>query len=158
MSNIPKAASDGSDKMHPDAPPSQCTEWKPPTTADGAIDWHNLGNALPTRDPKLGFYLNHEEKRADEERSAKVVEDLRRMEEAKLETAKLKAGVALPPPPSTDPNLIVLEWAMPKDLAELKMEDLLRPVPSGKMPRRLLRSWQRRQIDVSGNLSSREER
>jgi hypothetical protein len=125
--NIPQAASNGSDKMHPDAPTPQGAEWKPPTTADGSIDWHNMDKALPPRDPKLGFHLNHEAKRADEERSAKVVEDLRRMEEAKLETARLKAGVALPPPPSTDPNLIVLEWAMPKDLTELKMEYLYDP-------------------------------
>ena len=151
MSNIPKAASHGSDKMHPDEPekpwrisdhysepPISGAVAKPQPEATDDASWRDRlaeanpdlakrAAALPARDAKLGFYLNHDEKRADEERSAKVVEDLRRMEEAKLETAKLKAGVALPPPPSTDPNLIVLEWAMPKDLAELKMEYLYDP-------------------------------
>lgn len=121
MSTIRNAAEGGSEKMHPDE------SWTPPTTADGAIDWNNMASALPPRDPSLGFHRSHDEKRADDLLASKRVEDMRRMEEARLETAKLKAGVALPPPPSTDPNLIVLEWAMPKDLTALKMEYLYDP-------------------------------
>lgn len=127
MSNIPKAASDGSDKMHPDAPSSHSAEWKPPTTADGEIDWLNMEKSLPPRDPELGFYLNHEEKRAAKEREAKTVEDLRRIREAELETAKLNAGVALPPRPQTDQSAIVLEWAVSRSIDTMKLEYLVDP-------------------------------
>lgn len=119
MSNIPKAANGGTDKMHTDEP------WKPPMTADGEIDWMNMA-ALPPRDPSLGFYRNHEEKRAAEERESKTVEDLRRMREAELETAKLKAGVPLTPP-QTDQSAIVLNWAVTKDVAVMKLEYLVDP-------------------------------
>ncbi|WP_292923063.1 AAA family ATPase [Novosphingobium sp. SCN 63-17] len=120
MSTVRNPADGGSDKMHSDEP------WKPPVTKDGSIDWNNMGDALPPRDPSLGFYLNKEEKRADEQRTSKLFEDMRRMEEAKLETAKLKAGVPLTPPP-TDPTAIRLEWAMPKNLAALRIDYLVDP-------------------------------
>lgn len=48
------------------------------------------------RDPDLGFFKDHAEKAAHTERIAKMAEDIRLSEEAKLEAAKLKAGGAVP--------------------------------------------------------------
>jgi AAA domain len=101
--------------------------WKPPTTPEGNPDWENMANARPLRDPNLGFYVNKEEKQADEQRTSKLVEDMRRTEEAKLATAQLKAGVALPPRQQTDQSAIVLEWAMSKSIAAIKLEYLVDP-------------------------------
>src|SRR4051812_19430937 len=77
----------------PDGPAGPQPEWSPPKTADGKIDW----KAIPqTRDPSLGFHKDHHEKRASEERTAKMVEDMARMEEAKTERERLKRGQATP--------------------------------------------------------------
>lgn len=80
----------------------------------------------------LGFYVNKDEKAAAEARVVEVVEKVTRQkeaearaEEAKLERAKLGTGVSLPPP--TDPAAIALEWAVPKNVASLKMEYLVDP-------------------------------
>lgn len=68
----------------------------PPRTPDGKTDWARISTEAPPRDPGLGFHLNHEEKRESEQRTAKMVEDMARMEEAKAETARIKAGAAVP--------------------------------------------------------------
>lgn len=65
-------------------------EWAPPRMPDGKIDWS--GSQLPPRDPALGIHLNWEEKRASEERLAKIVEDQRKAEEAKTERERIKSG------------------------------------------------------------------
>lgn len=120
MSNIRNAAGGGSDKMHPDEP------WTPPTTEDGSIDWNNIGQALPPRDPSLGFYVSKEEKQADEHRALTTMENFRLAKEAELEKERLRAGVSLTPPP-TDPTAIRLEWAVPKNLAALRIDYLVDP-------------------------------
>ena len=86
----------------------------PPLTPDGKIDWEAVAKTLPSRRggdqtdserlketlppryPSLGFFLNHEEKRASEERTAKMVEDMARMREAEAETARIKSGGIVP--------------------------------------------------------------
>lgn len=57
---------------------------------------------------------------------AKVEEAKARQEELKTEREKLKrGGVDIPPP--TDPNAIQLEWAMPKDIRDMKLQFLIDP-------------------------------
>jgi hypothetical protein len=68
-------------------------EWAPPKTADGKIDWSRMDESLPPRDPALGLHRNYEEKRASEERAAKMIEDHRKAEEAGLEKERLKRGL-----------------------------------------------------------------
>lgn len=67
-------------------------EWSPPRTPDGKLDW----DAIPRRDPSLGFHLNLEEKRASEERAGKLMEDHRKAEEASLAKEMLKRGLGVP--------------------------------------------------------------
>jgi hypothetical protein len=56
---------------------------------------------------------------------AKVEQAKARQEELKTEREKLKQGVPIPQP--TDPSNIVLEWALPKDMAAMKLEFLIDP-------------------------------
>lgn len=78
------------------------------------------------RDPSLGVHRTHEEKAVSENATAKLVEDMRRIEEAKLETAKLKAGVAIPPPMAPI-DAIQLEFATSADTATINLEYLIDP-------------------------------
>lgn len=99
-------------------------EWLPPRTPDGQIDW------TPTtpRDPSLGFYLNHEEKRASEERANKLMADHRAAEEAGLEKERLRRGQGTPiPQPLASPDSITLEFAMARDTATTKLSYLYDP-------------------------------
>ncbi|QHL91158.1 hypothetical protein GVO57_10445 [Sphingomonas changnyeongensis] len=59
-------------------------DYTPPKTADGKIDYDRIA-AESKRDPSLGFYRDQDEKRADEERRAVMIENLRAAEEAGLE-------------------------------------------------------------------------
>jgi hypothetical protein len=73
--------------------------WMPPLDADGGVDWHKLlhdpKTQPPPRDPALGFHKNHEEKAAHERHEEKVVSDLARIEEAKVEQARIRAGAPI---------------------------------------------------------------
>lgn len=66
--------------------------WMPPLDENGSVDWHKLPETLPPRDPSLGFHKDHQEKQAYEGHTEKVVSDLARIEEAKAEQARIKAG------------------------------------------------------------------
>lgn len=65
---------------------------KPPLTAEGWYDWDEIARTRPPRDPSLEFYDSHEVKREAQIRSAKMLEDARKMEEAKAEQERIKAG------------------------------------------------------------------
>src|SRR4051812_39570989 len=66
--------------------------YTPPKTSNGQTDWDHIA-AESKRDPSLGFHVNHDEKRESEQRTAKIVEDMARMEEAKTERERLKLGL-----------------------------------------------------------------
>lgn len=76
----------------------QSPPWKagyPPQTPTGQTDWDAI-DAHSKRNPS-GDFRSPEQRREDLELLAKSSEDNRRAEEARLEAAKLKAGVELPP-------------------------------------------------------------
>lgn len=101
-------------------------EWSPPRTPDGQIDWS--GDGLPPRDPTLGFHRNHDEKRASEERTAKMFEDHRKAEEAGLEKERLRRGQGTQISQSlASPESITLEVAMARDTATVKLSYLVDP-------------------------------
>ena len=64
----------------------------PPKTADGGIDWDAIKEAIPTRDPALGFHRNWGEKLASQDRDAEITGNLARVEEAKTERERIKGG------------------------------------------------------------------
>lgn len=100
----------------------------PPYTAEGKTDWDRIKADAPPRDPTLGFHRDKEEKRASEERNAKIAEDLRATEEARLATERLKRGHGTPlPQPLADPASITLEFAMARDTATAKLSYLYDP-------------------------------
>lgn len=113
----------------PNATESPQPEWSPPRTPDGQIDWNGMRDTLPPRDPSLGFFhKNHDEKRASEERQAKIVENVRAAEEARLETERLKRGRGtLIPQPLASPDSITLEFAMARDTVTAKLSYLYDP-------------------------------
>lgn len=78
------------------------------------------------RDTSLGVHRTQEERASSENATAKLVEDMRRMEEAKLETAKLKAGVAIAPP-MAPMDAIPMEVAMSRDTATVDLKYLVDP-------------------------------
>lgn len=98
--------------------------WTPPIDADGKIDWHAMPNALPPRQD-LDF-RTPEQKREDAERLAKIMEDTRRAEEAKLEAAKLKSGASIPPP-MAPMDAIPMEVAMGSDTTTVTLHYLVDP-------------------------------
>lgn len=99
-------------------------EWSPPRTPDGQIDW----SPSPSRDPSLGFHRNHDEKREDEQRQAKIAEDLRVAAEAGLEKERVRRGAGtLIPQPLASPDSITLEFAMARDTATVKLSYLVDP-------------------------------
>lgn len=102
--------------------------WSAPKTADGGIDWDGVRETLPPRDPALGFHRNWEEKRASDERLAKIVEDQRKAEEASLEKERVKRGQGTPiPQPLASPDSITLEIAMARDTATARLSYLFDP-------------------------------
>lgn len=101
-------------------------DWKPPKDPSGNIDWNNMGQALPPRDPGLGFHLNHDEKRAEQERLDRIMENHRLAQEASLEKEKLKAGVPLPPPMAPI-DAIEMEFAMEGDTKTVNLKYLVDP-------------------------------
>lgn len=132
MNTIPNPPGGGSDKVHSDKQDAERPAWRDdrawtvPTTPDGKTDWGRQREAL---DRKGLFW---EPVRTDDEK-VKLFESLTKLEEAqakkeqvKLEQARLKQGVAIPPP-QIDPAAIELEWAMPKHLSSLRMEYLVDP-------------------------------
>lgn len=74
--------------------PEPQAAWQPPRDAQGRTDWDALKQALPPRDPALGFERNWEEKRASEERLVSLAENNRKAEEAKLLREQVKRGIA----------------------------------------------------------------
>lgn len=100
--------------------------WTPPKAADGGIDWQKMSEAAPRRDPDLGFYPDHEAKRADAERLDRIMENRRLAEEASLEKEKLKAGVPIPPP-MAPLDAIEMEFAMTSDTATIELKYLVDP-------------------------------
>jgi len=71
------------------------TIWNVPSNHDGTTDWsHPIGSATAL-DPDLGFHRNWEEKAVADQQAVKLIEDLRRTEEAKAEQARIKAGVPI---------------------------------------------------------------
>jgi hypothetical protein len=74
----------------------QTPPWEAPKDANGGIDWHAMPSALPPRTPDMDF-RTPEQRSEDIRLLAKSSEDTRRAEEAKLEAAKLKSGVPIPP-------------------------------------------------------------
>ncbi len=90
-------------------------EYKPPTTADGKTDWDNHSQQNRTAVGQL--YWNAEEKQAHEKHQLQVVGDLARIEEAKVEQARIKAGGSLlnidPTFASRDPRDILRRAAPP---------------------------------------------
>jgi len=98
-----------SDSPHPSNPAQTAqsdTPWTVPTNADGTTDW----GSPTTCDPSLGFHFNKEEKDAADQRTAKLVEDMRKMEEAKAEQARIKAGA---PVAAVD---LMFEYRTPRDV------------------------------------------
>jgi hypothetical protein len=92
------------------------------------LPWEQLKEQVPPRDPELGFYRNHEEKRASEERAGKLMADHRAAEEASLEKERLKRGQGTPiPQPLASPESITLEFAMARDTATAKLSYLYDP-------------------------------
>lgn len=89
-----------SQTSHPD------TTLTVPTNADGTTDW----GAPATRDPSLGFYFDKGEKDAAEQRAAKIIEDVRKTEEAKVEQIRIKAGA---PVTAVD---VMFEYRTPRDV------------------------------------------
>lgn len=108
----------------------QSAPWEAPKDANGGIDWHAMPSSLPPRTPDIDF-RTPEQKREDSERLAKIMEDSRRAEEAKLEAAKLKAGTPIPPP-MAPMDAITMEVAMSSDTATVDLKYLVDPfLPSG---------------------------
>lgn len=67
-----------------------------PQTPDGKTDWDALKASLPPRDPLLGFHRDHEARREHEQHQRQMLADAARMEEAKAEQARIKAGAQVP--------------------------------------------------------------
>lgn len=68
-------------------------EYTPPQTADGKTDWdHHKQRERASSE----LYWSNEEKQAHEQHQRTVVGDLARIEEAKVEQARIKAGGAVP--------------------------------------------------------------
>ncbi|MFT3964539.1 MAG: AAA family ATPase [Sphingobium sp.] len=99
--------------------------WTPPLLENGSIDWANMEQALPPRDP-LANLLTAQQRRENLELLAKSSEDSRRAEEAKLEAAKLKSGVPIPPP-MVPMDAIPMEVAMKSDTATVALHFLVDP-------------------------------
>ena len=98
-----------SDSPQPSSPAQTAqsdTGWRPPTNADGSTNW----GAPTTRDPSLGLHFNKEEKDAADQRTAKLIEDVRKTEEAKAEQARIKAGA---PITAID---VMFEYRTPRDV------------------------------------------
>lgn len=87
--------------------------YNPPVDANGNIDWRKADPSAPsTRDPELGFYKNHEEKAAAEQRQIDLVKEVRlaREAEAAKEDKQLKRDMVrrgLAPDASTGPRQLV---------------------------------------------------
>ncbi len=77
---------------------------------------------IPPRDDQGYFWSNDDE----QAKRNKALEDFRKGQEAALNRELVKRGISTQPQP-TDPNSIVLEWAMPKNIASLKLEYLVDP-------------------------------
>lgn len=71
----------------------QKVAYKPPTTDEGKVDWATIERDRQARAPE--FYWSDEERLAHEHRQEKMVGDLARIEEAKVEQARIKAGGAV---------------------------------------------------------------
>ncbi|MBO9580785.1 MAG: DUF3987 domain-containing protein [Sphingobium sp.] len=84
--------------------------WKPPTDADGRIDWASMDKALPPRDPELGFHPDWKDKNEFEQSRQKVIEHHARVKEAELEKERLRAGA---PAPNRDAEF---EFRVPRDV------------------------------------------
>lgn len=85
------AVSDSPQTSNPAQTAQSDTTWTVPTNADGTTDW----SAPTTPDPSVGFHFSKEEKDAADQRAAKFIEDMRKMEEAKAEQARIKAGAPI---------------------------------------------------------------
>lgn len=101
-------------------------DWTPPQDPKGGLDWNKMRESLPPRDPSLGVHANHEQKRESEERLAIIMENHRRGQEAALETARLKAGVPIPPP-MAPMDSIHMEFAMNSDTKTVELDYLVDP-------------------------------
>lgn len=88
--------------------------------------WSEAQARQAQRDPSLGTHLNHDEKRAHEERLDRIMENHRLAQEAALQTAKLKSGAPIPPP-MAPADSIKLEFAMASDTATVRLEYLVDP-------------------------------
>lgn len=84
-----------------------------------------MPSALPPRTPDMDF-RTPEQRSEDIRLLAKSSEDTRRAEEAKLEAAKLKSGVAIPPP-MAPMDAITMEVAMSSDTATVSLQFLVDP-------------------------------
>lgn len=147
--NIPSAAEGGSKEMHQDGQSWLQAPQAPLQPGSGLGQGGNGGAVVfsataPAQRPAAGEMRNGEREfldskgffwepvRSDEDK-ARLIESLTKLEEAKAkqeeqktEREKLKQQ-GVPIPKQTDPESITLEWAMPKDIASLKLEYLVDP-------------------------------
>jgi hypothetical protein len=80
----------------------------------------------------FSFLLSKEERDAKDAHTREIVKDFARQEEAKARQEEAKAdrarlGTTHQPPAQTDQAAIVLEWAMSKSIAAIKLEYLVDP-------------------------------
>lgn len=77
----------------PESSAAAQAEYKPPVTAEGKTDWdhHKQRQQAATNE----LYWSADEKLAHEQRQVKILSDLARIEEAKSEQARIKAGCVL---------------------------------------------------------------
>lgn len=98
-----------------------------PKTSEGKPDWDALQDRRqggPARD----FYWSDDERRADQDRRERMIENLRAAEEAGLEKERVKRGLADAHPQSlADPATITLEFAMASDTRTTKLDYLIDP-------------------------------
>lgn len=91
------------------APPVQPGDWGcPPVGTQSASNGYSP-NAVPTAGPP-DFYFNQEERAAGQARDAKLIEDLRKIEEAKAIQASIKAGGEVPF------HDVMFEFRQPRDV------------------------------------------
>jgi hypothetical protein len=102
----------------------QTPPWTVPLTPDGKTDW-DAGMQSVQASPNFDF-RTAEQRREDLQLMGKISEDSRRAEEAKLEAAKLKSGVAIPSP-MAPMDAITMEVAMSSDTATVALQYLVDP-------------------------------
>lgn len=72
-------------------------EWvELPKSPVGTVDWDAYEASRPPPDPSLGFHRDHDAKREYERHQRQILADAARIEEAKAEQARIKAGAEVP--------------------------------------------------------------